>query len=411
MDMCLYQGNALVWLRAPCPSLENAVFTPIYAPTFSLLIYTGNFMSDNYYQLLGVDRSADQAQIKRAYRKLAMKYHPDRNRDDPSAEEKFKAAAAAYEVLSDNQKRALYDRLGHEGYVNQGQGAGFGGRGSGFDEAMDIFEQFFGGTRRRNAQADMGQDLLYPLDLTLEEAFTGAKKELTYPTQSTCNTCGGRGAVDPKDIEVCGHCGGRGMVHIQRGPFVMQSPCPHCHGKGKTIKNPCSDCHGKGVTHIQQTLEVEIPKGVDTGDQVRLKGKGEAGRDGVGDLFVEIRIQPHKVFARQGADLHLDVPISIVSAALGDEVCVPTLGTSVNLKIGEGTQSGRLYRVAGKGMPTTRGNVGDLICRIIVETPVGLDKSQKALLRQFGETLDDDTNQGQCPKRRGFLDAIKGLFD
>ena len=377
-------------------------------------------MSKDFYSVLGVDKSADEKEIKKAYRKLAMKYHPDKNPDDPSAEEKFKEATMAYEVLSDAEKRSAYDRMGHAAFE---QGMHSGGFGGGFDGADfgdifgDIFgsafggrggfSSFFGGERR----ASKGADLLYPLTLTLEEAVKGCKKTINYTTSVTCEGCHGKGAKSDNDIVTCGACHGQGQVRMQQGFFVMQQTCPQCGGSGKQIKNPCSDCHGTGHTEKSRTLDVEIPAGVDNGDRVRLQGKGQAGDAGMpsGDMYVEVRVKAHDLFVRNGADLHIDVPINFVSAALGDEVTVPTLDGKVNLKIAEGTQSGKLLRLRGKGVTTVRGGIGDLICRIIVETPTNLSGQQKDLLSQFGSTLGSENTASA--KKKGFFDKIKDAWD
>lgn len=385
-------------------------------------------MSKDFYSVLGVDKSADEKEIKKAYRRLAMKYHPDKNPDDKEAEEKFKEATTAYEVLNDKDKRAAYDRMGHAAFEQGMNNGGFGGAG-GFsaDDLNDMFGSFFGGGRSQSSgfgdifgdmfggrssggrsRASRGADLLYPLSLTLEEAVFGVKKEIQYTTKVTCSTCDGKGAKDSADIVTCGTCQGRGQIHMQQGFFVVQQTCPQCGGTGKQIKNPCPDCHGAGTQNKSQTLEVSIPAGVDNGDRVRLQGKGEAGSAGMpnGDLYIEVRVMPHETFTRNGNDLHMDVPISMVGAALGEEVQIPTLDGKVALKIAEGTQSGKLLRVRGKGVPTVHSNhKGDLICRIIVQTPTDLTGEQKELLRQFGATLGSDN------KKKGIFDTIKDIFD
>lgn len=386
-------------------------------------------MSKDFYSILGVDRSADEKEIKKAFRKLAMKYHPDRNPDNPEAEEKLKEASKAYETLSDPEKRATYDRVGHHAY-EQGMGAdGFGGGGFTGSDLNDIFGDIFGqafggaggfggfggfggGSSRR---ASRGADLLYNISLTLEEAVKGCKKQITFSTSVACGTCHGKGAKSDSDIVTCDTCHGQGQVRMQQGFFVMQQTCPDCHGTGKQIKNPCPDCHGEGKKSEQQTLEVSIPAGVDDGDRVRLAGKGEAGDSGMpnGDLYVEVRVQPHDVFTRRGADLHMDVPVSMVTAALGDEVEVPTLDGKIKVKIAEGTQSGQLLRVRGKGVTTVRGHMqGDLICRIVVQTPVNLTSEQKELMRQLQASLGEK-NSGE--QKKGLFDRlkddVKDLFD
>lgn len=383
-------------------------------------------MSKDFYTVLGVERSADEKEIKKAYRKLAMKYHPDRNPDNPEAEEKFKEASMAYEVLSDAEKRAAYDRMGHDAF-EQGMGnGGFGGGGFGgfsggnFNDIFgDIFGQAFGGGGfggfgGASERPRRGKDLLYTLTLTLEEAVKGCKKQISYAREAVCSTCDGKGAKSASDIVTCSYCHGHGKVSMQQGFFVMQQTCPHCEGTGKQIKNPCPDCHGHGTIEEQETLEVSIPAGMEDGDRVRLSGKGGAGAKGqpAGDLFVEARVQPHEIFERHGADLHMEVPISIATAALGDEIEIPTLDGKIKIKIAEGTQGGKMLRVRGKGVTTLRGRMqGDLICRIVVETPTNLSHEQKELLRQFQASLGGE-NHG---KQKGFFDKlkedVKDLFD
>ena len=372
----------------------------------------------DFYEVLGVDKNADEREIKKAYRKLAMKYHPDRNSDDPDAEEKFKEASMAYEVLSDKDKRSAYDRMGHAAFENGMGGGGFGGAGAGnfqdifgdiFGNFGDIFGQSRGGGRQRR-----GSDLRYVIELTLEEAVRGCKKEISFTAPAPCETCDGKGAKNASDIQTCSTCNGHGQVRMQQGFFAVQQTCPNCGGTGQEIKNPCNDCHGSGVKEKSRTLEVSIPAGVDDGDRVRLAGEGEAGGSGVqnGDLYVEVRVKEHPVFKRQGADLYMDVPVSITDAALGKEVEIPTLDGKVKIKVAEGTQSGKLLRVRGKGVTPVRTTMkGDLICRIMVETPVNLTREQKDLLRQFQDTLDGDSKHHQSPKKKSFFEKLGDLFD
>lgn len=372
----------------------------------------------DFYEVLGVDKNADEREIKKAYRKLAMKYHPDRNSDDPDAEEKFKEASMAYEVLSDKDKRSAYDRMGHAAFENGMGGGGFGGAGAGnfqdifgdiFGNFGDIFGQSRGGGRQRR-----GSDLRYVIELTLEEAVRGCKKEISFTAPAPCETCDGKGAKNASDIQTCSTCNGHGQVRMQQGFFAVQQTCPNCGGSGQEIKNSCNDCHGSGVKEKSRTLEVSIPAGVDDGDRVRLAGEGEAGGSGVqnGDLYVEVRVKEHPVFKRQGADLYMDVPVSITDAALGKEVEIPTLDGKVKIKVAEGTQSGKLLRVRGKGVTPVRTTMkGDLICRIMVETPVNLTREQKDLLRQFQDTLDGDSKHHQSPKKKSFFEKLGDLFD
>ena len=368
----------------------------------------------DYYEVLGVAKTASDDEIKKAYRKLAMKYHPDRNPDNAEAEEKFKEAAEAYEILSDSEKRSMYDRMGHQAFEGgMGGGGGFGG---GFS-AEDIFSQFgdifggaFGGGGGRGQQrARRGSDLRYVMELTLEEAVRGVKKTITFTAPAPCETCDGKGSKNPNDVETCKTCHGAGQVRMQQGFFSVQQTCSTCRGQGKIIKNPCNTCHGSGVKDRQQTLEVTIPAGVDNGDRVRLTGKGEAIRDGQsGDLYVEVVVREHEIFQRDGADLYMDVPVSIADAALGKEIEIPTLEGRVSLKIPEGTQTGKMFRLRGKGVKPVRTSMqGDLLCRIVIETPVNLTARQRELLKELQEILAGDDHKSS-PKKKSFFDR---LFD
>ncbi len=370
----------------------------------------------DYYEVLGVSRTASADEIKKAYRRLAMKYHPDRNKEDSGAGTKFKEAKEAYEILRDADKRATYDRFGHDavhGGMGAGPGAGFGAGGFG-DIFGDVFGDIFGGGgRQRRSQVFRGADLRYELGLDLETAVTGETVTIDVPTQVACNTCGGSGAKQGTEPVKCTTCGGVGQVRMQQGFFSIQQTCPACKGAGTTIGDPCVDCHGRGRVHKTRTLSVKVPPGVDDGDRIRLAGEGEAGRNGgpAGDLYVEIRVKPHKLFTREGADLACEVPISIAAATLGGEVELPTLNGHVSLKIPAGTQSGKVFRLRGKGVHTVRDpRKGDLFARVAVETPVNLTSEQKELLQRFDASLTAG-GEKHNPRAGGWLDTVKRFFE
>jgi molecular chaperone DnaJ len=367
----------------------------------------------DYYEVLGVARNASEAEIKKAYRKLAMKYHPDRNSESDSAA-KFQEISEAYEVLADEQKRAAYDQFGHAGV--EGQAAGNGGFGgfSGFGAFEDIFGDIFGGGNARNRQSrsQRGADLRYNIELTLEEAVHGINKTIRIPTLVACKTCGGNGAKKGSKPQTCKQCDGHGQIRLQQGFFTVQQTCPICHGEGTLITDPCNDCHGQGRIQEYKTLSVKIPAGVDTGDRIRLAGEGEAGAQGgpAGDLYVQVNVKDHAIFAREGNDLHCEVPISFIMAALGGEVEVPTLDGRVKIKIPAETQSGKLFRLRGKGVKSVRGgSAGDLMCQIMVETPVNLTAKQKELLKQLEIELTSD-NINHNPKTSSWFDSVKRFF-
>lgn len=363
----------------------------------------------DYYETLGVDRGADAAAIKKAYRRIAMKFHPDRNPDDPKAEEKFKEASEAYEILSDQEKREAYDRFGHAGVDPQGMGGGQGFAGGFSDIFGDVFGDVFGGGGSR--RASRGSDLQYTLEISLEQAVKGTTAKITIPTNVGCDTCDGSGAKPGTSASTCGTCNGQGQVRMQQGFFSVQQTCPSCRGNGKTIDEPCSKCRGQGVVRERKTLSVKVPAGVDTGDRVRLSGEGEAGPGGIppGDLYVQMSVKSHPIFERRDADLYCEIPISFVDAALGAEIEVPTLTGKVKLKIPSETQTGKLFRLRGKGIqPVRTSHTGDLICRVIVETPVKLNAEQKELMEKLRESLGESKH---APQSHRWFSGVKKFFD
>jgi molecular chaperone DnaJ len=368
----------------------------------------------DYYEVLGIDRDASDAELKKAYRRLAMKYHPDRNPNDAQAEERFKEAKEAFEVLSDRHKRAAYDQFGHAGLDPHGRGGpGFGGP-SGFGDIFDsVFGDIFGGTGRGGSRAYRGADLRYDLEMTLEDAVAGTEIKIRVPTLIECETCDGRGSRSGRAPDTCGTCAGIGQVRMQQGFFSVQQTCPRCRGSGRVISDPCAKCNGTGKARGNKTISVKVPAGVDNGDRIRLTGEGEPGQNGgpPGDLYVNVVVKPHPIFVREENDLRCEVPIDFVTAALGGEFEVPTLEGRVILKIPPETQTGKMFRLRGKGVRSVRGGqVGDLICRVAVETPVNLNKEQKELLRQFAESLSGggDTHS---PRATSWLDGVKKFFE
>jgi molecular chaperone DnaJ len=370
----------------------------------------------DYYDVLGISKSAAADEIKKAYRRLAMKHHPDRNKEDGVAsEKKFKEAKEAYDVLKDSEKKATYDRFGHDGLrTGPGRQGGFGGAEGVGDIFGDVFGDIFGGGRRGGGpQVFRGADLGYELKLGLEKAVTGDTVEIDVPTQVGCGTCDGSGARKGTSPETCSTCGGAGQVRMQQGFFSVQQTCPACKGAGTTISDPCDDCHGRGRIRKTRTLSVKVPAGVDDGDRIRLSGEGEAGRNGgpAGDLYVELRVSKHKIFERDGANLACEVPISFATATLGGEVELPTLDGHVSLKVPAGTQSGKVFRLRGKGVTTVRDpRQGDLFAQVAVETPINLTAEQQELLEKFEASVKTGGDK-HSPRADGWLDTVKRFFD
>ena len=370
----------------------------------------------DYYEVLGVNRDASEEEIKKAYRKLAMKWHPDRNPDNPKAEEHFKEANAAYEVLADAKKRAAYDQYGHAGVDPQaGMGAAAGGAGfSGFGDIFnDIFGDIFGGGRGGRSNVFRGADLRYNLEITLEQAAHGFETRIRIPTMAPCEACHGSGAKPGTQPQTCPTCRGAGQVRVSQGPFSIAQTCPRCQGAGKIIPSPCASCGGSGRVKHQKTLSVKIPAGVDEGDRVRLSGEGEPGVNGgpAGDLYVQAHIKPHPVFQRDHDDLHCEMPISISTGALGGDIEIPTLDGSARIKVPAETQSGKTFRLRGKGIKGVRSHEpGDLFCHVVVETPVNLTARQKELLHEFDAISRKDMARHN-PRSKSWLDKMKEFFE
>ncbi|RTL53029.1 MAG: molecular chaperone DnaJ [Rhodocyclaceae bacterium] len=367
----------------------------------------------DFYEILGVNRDANDDEIKKAYRKLAMKYHPDRNPDNPKAEEQFKEAKEAYEILSDGNKRAAYDQYGHAG-VDPQAGMGGGGAGGFADAFSDIFGDIFGGRQGGGGRSNVyrGADLRYNLEISLEEAARGAETRIRIPTMEECEDCGGSGAKKGTEPKTCPTCNGHGQVRMQQGFFSIQQTCPKCHGTGRYIPTPCPSCHGAGRKKTHKTLSVKIPAGIDEGDRIRLTGEGEPGVNGgpPGDLYVQVHLKAHAVFQRDHDDLHCEMPISFTVAALGGEIEIPTLDGVAKLKIPAETQSGKVFRLRGKGIKGIRSiGHGDLLCHVAVETPVSLTDRQKELLKEF-EEISQGNAQKHNPRAQSWMDKVKDFF-
>ena len=370
----------------------------------------------DYYEVLGVSQSASEKEVKKAYKKLAMKYHPDRTAGDKAKEETFKEVKEAYEVLNDDQKRAAYDQYGHAAFEQGGHGGFGGGGGGGFGQDFgDIFGDIFGGGGggRGRQRQQRGSDLRYNVDLSLEDAVKGKSLEIKVPTYVNCEPCDGSGAKPGTSAKTCSTCHGHGQVQMRQGLFAVQQTCPTCGGSGKVITDKCSSCYGEGRVKKTKTLSVKIPAGVDTGDRIRLSGEGEAGENGApaGDLYVQVNVREHEIFVRDENHLYCEVPISFIAAALGGEIEVPTLGGKVKLKVPKETQTGKMFRLRGKGVKSVRSSTtGDLMCKVVIETPVNLSGDQADLLRQLEEKMASSTKK-HSPKETGFFDGVKKFFD
>ncbi|QIE01895.1 molecular chaperone DnaJ [Buchnera aphidicola] len=369
----------------------------------------------DYYQILGVSKSAQEREIKKAYKKLAMKYHPDRNQGDKTAEDKFKEIKEAYEILIDEEKRSAYDQYGHAAFEH-GQSSNtytsFTSSSDFSDIFGDVFGDIFGGNRtQRNKK---GADLCYNMEIFLEEAVKGAKKEIKIPALQKCTVCYGSGAKSGTKPRSCSLCHGKGQIHTRKGFFTVQQSCPTCHGRGSVIINPCNICRGTGRVETYKTLSVKIPAGVDTNDRIRLNNEGEPGINGAqsGDLYVQITVKKHAIFEREANNLYCEVPINFAMAALGGEIEVPTLDGKVKLKIPYETQSGKLFRIRGKGVKSVQNrHQGDLLCRVVVETPVNLNDEQKHLLYELGKSFHGFRGENNSPRSKRFFDGVKRFFD
>lgn len=370
----------------------------------------------DYYEVLGVAKDASERDVKKAYKRLAMKYHPDRTAGDKDLETKFKEVKEAYEILTDSQKRQMYDQYGHAAFEQGGGGGGgFGGGHGDFGDVFgDVFGDIFGGGGgRRQSRQQRGADLRYNMDLSLEEAVRGKEVEIKVPTWVSCDPCDGSGAKAGSKPKTCTTCHGAGQVQMRQGFFAVQQTCPTCQGTGQIISDPCNSCHGQGRVEKTKTLSVKIPAGVDTGDRIRLSGEGEAGVHGApaGDLYVQVSVREHRIFERDGNNLYCEVPIGFTTAALGGEIEVPTLDGRAKLKIPAESQTGKMFRMRGKGVKSVRsGAVGDLICKVVIETPVKLNERQRELLQELEQSMGKDGSKNR-PKEKGFFDGVKKFFD
>ncbi|QCI19730.1 MAG: molecular chaperone DnaJ [Buchnera aphidicola (Brevicoryne brassicae)] len=370
----------------------------------------------DYYQILGISKSAEEREIKKAYKKLAMRYHPDRNQGDKTAENKFKEIKEAYEVLINEEKRNAYDQYGHAAFDNSYSGnssySTFTSSSDFGDIFGDVFGDIFGGNR--NKRAKKGSDLCYNMEIFLEEAVKGTQKEIRIPTFQKCKICYGSGARIGTKPRSCSTCHGKGQIHIRKGFFTVQQSCNVCYGKGTVIKDPCNSCHGQGKVETYKTLLIKIPPGIDTNDRIRLNNEGEPGTNGAqsGDLYVQITVKKHPIFEREKNNLYCEVPINFTMAALGGEIEVPTLDGRVKLKIPSETQSGKLFRIKGRGVKSVQNrNQGDLLCRIVVETPVNLNEKQKNLLFELGNSFNGFRGERNSPRSKRFFDGVKRFFD
>ncbi|WP_042145593.1 MULTISPECIES: molecular chaperone DnaJ [unclassified Pseudoalteromonas] len=368
------------------------------------------------YEVLGISKDASERDIKKAYKKLAMKYHPDRTAGDKALEAKFKEVKDAYEILSDSQKRQTYDQYGHAAFEQGGGGGGYGGGQGDFGDIFgDVFGDIFGGGGggRRQSRQQRGADLRYNMELSLEEAVRGKEVEIKVPTWVGCEPCDGSGAKKGSKPKTCTTCHGSGQVQMRQGFFAVQQTCPTCGGQGQIISDPCKHCHGQGRVEKNKTLSVKIPAGVDTGDRIRLSGEGEAGVHGApaGDLYVQVSVREHAIFTRDGNNLYCEVPIGFTTAALGGGIEVPTLDGRAKLKIPAECQTDKMFRMRGKGVKSVRsGAIGDLICKVVIETPVKLNERQKELLQEFEDSMSDNNSKNR-PKEQGFFDGVKKFFD